>query len=399
MPKLVYRVTQCRCSFVFACASCVLLVSLAVAGITADTRWAFRNGEQGSTPSAGTGGVVLGRVVDASSGEGIPDAMVATPARPGDLCLTDGQGRFVYFDLPAGSLVFTARKDGYAPGRSGSLMSGRADFALGAQPLDDSQPIELSDGDRVSNIVVPLSRYAAISGQVKDENGDPVVATTVEAWPRVIVGGRAWFNSTNPFVGTTDDRGVYRLEQVLAGDYVVVVPSRSLTVPATASLPAPANAPWRSALLSALLRLDPGFSAMAVDGPVRFDGDGTWRDLGSRPRAVSEQGRADAYPTMFAEASRTMAGASIMSVQSGSEVANVDVTISPVAAHRVSGAITGSDGTPLSAAIHLDSGDASVGLAVSDNSGRFHFMSIPEGDYRLRVTQFPPGAPRIRHGL
>src|ERR1700733_2883391 len=134
-------------------------------------------GAQG-TGSSGVGliGAVIGRVVDGSSGAPIVDALVATPGRPGDVCQTDGQGRFVFFDLPAGPLVFTARRDGYAPGSSVAPLSGRVDSAFGEQPL-------ISDGGREpSTVTVWLWRYASISGQVTDERGDPVVDAAVEAW-------------------------------------------------------------------------------------------------------------------------------------------------------------------------------------------------------------------------
>jgi hypothetical protein len=77
-------------------------------------------------------------------------------------------------------------------------------------------------------------KYAVIGGTVVDEAGEPVVGVGVRALPRNVVGGRERFGNldvTPAPTAVTDDRGMFRLSQLLPGTYVVGIPSTQTTLP------------------------------------------------------------------------------------------------------------------------------------------------------------------------
>jgi hypothetical protein len=203
-------------------------------------------------------GLVLGRVVDGTTGDPIPDAVVtltggrargagpgaarggAAPARGGlglagvevggvpvpgrggapnaSRQLTGGDGRFVFHDLTAGTYIVNASAPGYLGGFTGP--------GAAAGPTT----VDLAEAERRSDVKVRLWKAAVVSGIVVDEAGEPAVGVMVRAMRRSPLGGKIRYSSGQS--GRTDDRGIYRITSLPPGDYVIAIPQSSSTVPA-----------------------------------------------------------------------------------------------------------------------------------------------------------------------
>lgn len=269
---------------------------------------------------AQTTATVLGRVMDREAGTPVADAVVS--ARAGNVALpevrTDGEGKFVLRNVPAGSVTFGAVKAGY---QGSSTARRRVEIAI-------------KPGDRVTNVVVMLSRFAVIGGTVRDERSEPAVGLTVRL---LRSDGRSrWAGSAN---AQTDDRGMYRFSGLLPGDYRVWVPS----------------------------------------SPARKPGS-------------------EDYPATFAPAVRRPDGARTVSVESGAVAEGIDVALSAVRAGRLSGRLVGPSvsGIPVQLVLaHAGylTGDIVVASATSGAAGQFTFPRVAAGDYEIRVLQAPRAQP------
>jgi hypothetical protein len=347
---------------------------------------------QRGTEAAPTG-LLMGVVVDAGDQRPVPNAEVtlggALRTVPNTRVLTDADGRFVFMDLPAGTYTLTATKLGYADG------------ALGRRrPLGPTQSVTLGDAERVAGLEIPLWRFAVITGRVVDEAGEPLVGIAVQVLARSVVAGRLRFVPGT--VGRTDDRGIYRIASLTPGDYVVAVPSTQSSAPQSVvdlyrerMGPTPPSNPSLSREASfsgasdALFQFERGNSV--VVGTTAFI------PIGGRSRMVmasipTDGRRMHVYPTQYHPSAATAADAAVVTLRSGDERSGLDVPLTLVPASRVSGVVTGPDG-PLIAALSLvpDSDDLSteagfeVATTLSDTTGRFTFLGVPEGRHRLRA--------------
>jgi hypothetical protein len=179
--------------------------------------------------------MILGQVVDAGTGAPVGEAIVRLtmpkylenlPTTPKGRVMADEEGRFFFADLPAGGYFVQATKDGYAPGTYGQRRG-----------WGQSQLLTLGEGERLTDVTLRAWKCAVIAGTVVDEAGEPVVGIAVRALIKYVVAGRTRFGNREVIPelvpsATTDDRGMFRLSQLMPGTYVVVVPSTQTTVPA-----------------------------------------------------------------------------------------------------------------------------------------------------------------------
>jgi hypothetical protein len=148
-------------------------VALAVAAFTLAMPWtvpATGQGRPGSPAShASSSGLIVGQVVDATTGRGVAGAVVSLaggpvrssrvappppvpaqgpplmPAAGSQHVLATSDGRFVFRDLAPGMYSVSARKPGYLEGAYGR----RA-------PEGATRSIRLADGERLGGVMVPM---------------------------------------------------------------------------------------------------------------------------------------------------------------------------------------------------------------------------------------------------
>jgi hypothetical protein len=174
---------------------------------------------------------LTGRVVAADDGSPVRRAYVSLSGLPDSekragpsrvyvsrIVETDVNGRFAFADLPAGSYSITA-----------AAVSG---FVRPARPKEAT----LGEG-RTVEMTVRLERSGAIEGRVRDASGDAVLGAQVLAVRRRDVFGHTALASEGA-AATTNDLGRFRLFNLPAGEYYVVVtstPSQERNAPAPRS--------------------------------------------------------------------------------------------------------------------------------------------------------------------
>lgn len=348
-------------------------------------------------------GIILGRVVDGTSGTPVPGALVALGGFPPPtsvpagvtlglgptgqpLALTDGDGRFVFRDLAEGRFTVMVQAPGYLPGAAGSR-----------RPQGAPGTITLGRGESRTDVEVPVWKAGSISGIVLDELGEPVVEVPLRLLRRSMVRGRPGFTVMG--TATTDDRGQYRVGSLAPGDYVVFVPSTLTTMPVDVA----------DAYLSAMDSGDPNSRQLA--GQVTSGG--TTAAAGGitvgNQRVATDYGRAltpapgvgerfAVYPAAFHPASPSPQGATVVTVGSGEERAGIDIRTSLVASYSLSGVVTGPAGPVPNTTVRLvptyvsqlssDTGFFSV-TTSTDGQGRFTLIGATPGDYYLRASRAP----------
>jgi hypothetical protein len=364
--------------------------------------------------TAGTG-LILGRVVDAGTGKPIPGArvmvtggadraaslaaaglmsvldveinMAAATGGPGtQRVITDADGRFVLRNLAKGAFPITTSMPGYLPGASGRY---RHD--------GPTRPIELEEGERRTDVVIRMWKYAAISGVVVDEAGEPAVGVGVRALRRVPSGTGSRLQTG--MTAYTDDRGHYRMGSLVPGDYLVAVPSVITTVPRSSveEYMQAITAGDTSQLMqvrSASSAPVPSPSGMRVgDYQIQIS---PLRNLQFPP--PDEDGRLSIYRTTFHPASYTSAEAQVVTVGSGEDRQNVNINLTLTPTVFIAGVVSGPDGPMRGLGLRLV--PAEIGRFQSDNGfeaatastdglGRFTLLGVPPGQYLLKALHAP----------
>lgn len=362
---------------------------------------------------AGGRGVLVGQVVDGTTGKPIDGAIVAIfgdnidwgvmvanangqtivnatargvpePAPPRQL-MTDALGRWAFRGLTRGRYTVHALAPGYLTGGYGQP------FATSDGPLPtlpNEQLIELErDDERVGGLTIRLWKPGVITGTVTDEFGEPVVGLAVRAWRHTMMSGRrqlATAPGLDPAGVLTDDRGVYRIVDLAPGEYVVGVLSAMTTLPADTAeryFGDPSIA-GKNALTAELSRSN----APAVTAGGRRVGDLIQQSLLS-------------YPSVFHPASLLPSQATAIAVVSGEEHSAIDFRLAHVPTVRVSGVVMGPSGPMPDLGVQLCLADSTgftrspstdiVAATASDASGRFTLLGVTPGDYLLRVLRVP----------
>ena len=185
------------------------------------------------SPLAMGTGAISGVVVDATTGQPVPGAVVSlgrldvsASVVPQPRFVTDARGRFVFSNLPPSpSYYLGARRFGYTYTRYGWSAPN------GPLATSDIARIPIVDGQWAGDIKIPLWRLGSITGRVLDERNEPVVGAAVRAYSTRYVSGQPQL--VGGAIVATDDRGVYRISDLEPGRYIVAVPSVQSTVPAT----------------------------------------------------------------------------------------------------------------------------------------------------------------------
>jgi hypothetical protein len=319
------------------------------------------------TPPVGTG-LIAGQVIDSQSGKPIPDTLVAlTNLRLGlggvgstpfaIVVMTDSQGRFYFANVAAGTFTIAGLKTGYS----------RIAGVPGAGAM-----IELADGERVTNAVVRLLKTGTMSGTLRDETGDPVVGTSVYLARRVIIDSRPELETAD--VATSDDRGMFRFANQPAGDYLLCACRRD-------------PIPFDQTLLTTLATQPLHLLSLAGKA-LRLGAD-----------VVSLDDSLRTYARAFYPNSRSAARATIVTLASGEDRMNLDITVPLVRAARVTGRVIGAQSPLTASSIFLMAADevafggiTALSPMLVQPDGRFDFANVAPGQYRLVVSHRESGA-------
>lgn len=336
-------------------------------------------------PPAPTG-LIVGQVVDGTSGQPIADATVlATGQAP---VLTIADGRFVVRGLKPGQVFFRVTKPGYLEAQYGQTRPGGV-----------SRGVTLAEGEKTADVAIKMWRPAAVSGRIVDEAGEPVVGVQVRAMRRVIRSGEWRFNPGTT-ISATDDRGIYRFSDLLPGTWIVSVLSTTTTVPTSVAELYEAlgtDPAQRAAYQDLSSTLGSVRAPRMLPGTAGADAIGdSVRALGAFPGPQPSGDLMFVYPTEFFAGATSPARATLIPLTPGQDRTGVDFSLRPVRAVRVSGVVTGPDGPGQHIPLQLLSpetididGDVPVSATVTDAAGHFTFLGVPPGPYVLRAFKAP----------
>lgn len=351
-------------------------------------------------------GLILGRVIDAGTGAGVSGAAVTVtipppagqpsgpqPQRP--VILTDGDGRFVLFPLPAGRINLSVSSRGYLQQQFGAL-----------RPGGNAQPLELAPGEKLTNVVVRIWKGATITGRILDDDGEPVDGVNIGILRKEVIGGRPRW--TTGGAGQSDDRGAYKSTGLLPGKYVVVIATPLTTVPRSAM---DLIADYRSASQAEQTAIDR--RVRASDPP--FLGEIGYRvgDLylapppgGTTLNSVPDaSGRFMVVGSTFYPAGSSPDEAVVLTIAPGEVRTGIDFHLRMVRTTSISGVVTRTDGGStahlgvrlgLESLGHLGTFFAlETGATLTDLEGRFTLLGVPRGSYLIRARVIPfPATPR-----
>jgi uncharacterized protein (DUF2141 family) len=248
--------------------------------------------------------------------------------------ITKDDGTFEFVGLPAGRYTLTAQKEAYVAMTHGA-----------ARPARPGRPVVLEPGERRS-LTVALPRGAVITGTITDADGQPAQGVQVTASSRrqlTPMGDRRYaMAGVGP--SPTDDRGVYRIYGLPAGEYVVAAQSQQRA----AGVPV---------------------------GEVR-----TMSAAGPSARGVT-------HTPVFFPGVTDVARASRVTLAAGEERTGIDMQLQYVPLAIVSGSVQLTPGATapviMMARLGDTSGVESVPISRADADGRFTFTNVRPGQYML----------------
>ena len=360
-------------------------------------------------------GLILGRTMDPGTGKPVPGALVTLSAVGSQTLpvsiMSDAMGRFVFRDLPKGSFSLRATKSGYVYSNYGKHLPD-----TGLDVSNDWQPLELGDNQHRDDVVIKMWKHASIGGTVRDERGEPVVGITVRALGATYSGGRRRYSMESSGTGAsavTDDRGMYRLRALVPGEFIVVVPIVSQSMPrsfgrAMASDGVTNLQMFRDSNYGSPAWTDMGLSPNLVEGSGdRFASTTSTLDRGSLVAGISSDGRVLQYEMQFHPNARSLSSATPIRLGSGEERSGIDFQLTPTPTVRVTGRVIGPSGPVADLVVNLIrgdtvaamTGDPAVAQAVTDFDGSFMFIGITPGEYVASVLVTPqPQAPAFGPG-
>src|SRR5262245_38209302 len=283
------------------------------------------------TPERAT---IRGRVLT-TSGSPVAEAIVNLkgPMTP-RFFRTDAKGRFAFTGVIPGEYEVVATKGEFLPG----TLSQQTAFEL-------SSRISVTDGARVNNVTLVLSRGSAVTGTIVDAAGEPLQGLSVVALQLGVNGDRRRAVLAGASLGgdrQTDDRGRYRVLGLEPGTYIIA---------------ALADA--------ASLRDAPSIGAVAAQSvPFYFPG------------------------------SASIADAATVTITS-TDVEGIDFAVADVPTARVSGVALNSAGAPLRGTIRLAVSHRSGSIVPAPRTmqpaadGAFTFVNVAPGDYVVQASGSP----------
>ena len=373
-----------------------VMVGLASGGSSAALSvgvWAAQRGAgpgpAGQSAVSQVTGTIVGRVVDAGTGQPVAEAQVTLAIRadaatgPSARLLTGPDGRFVVRDVPVGNGQLQVLAPGYMNGSYGQVRPG-------GPPL----PVIVTAENRIQQVTVRLWKYAAVSGTITDDANAPAVNVAVRAFRRTFVSGLPRYAPSG--LGRTDDRGAYRISGLAPGDYVVVVQQTQTTMP-VASMNALVDS-MLNGLGASAAALDLASAAVMPTGGAGLQvGDQLVSAMSGALPVVSGDGRMAAYLTQYFPAADTPEDATTVTLVSGDDRSGVDIRMPLVATAGVSGTVIGPDGPLANVQVRVvpqgvTGGNdllSDVARGVTGTNGAFQLYGVPAGPHVIKVLRVP----------
>jgi hypothetical protein len=316
----------------------VLLMLSARAG--AQTR------DGGAAPANGSiSGIVVSADLDATP---VRKARVTCtgPGAPGRTTITDERGRFSFVDLAAGRYMITASKPTWVTTAYGAT-----------RPMRTGTAVPLAAGETLQ-LVLRLTRGAVITGVVTNFDNQPASAADVRALRYEMRQGERRLVDAGS--ATTDDRGVYRIFGLAAGDYLVAASTRSLG----------------------------GMS----EGELQLTSDADVRDSPPVTASAPLPSRSVALAPVFYTNGANASQANTVSIGAGEERSGIDITLQLVRTARIEGTVMLPDGgVPDFTEVNLIAQGSGTALSAAENlrrthpgrDGAFLFSGVPPGTYEL----------------
>ena len=275
---------------------------------------------------------ITGVVIDGISGAPIGGARVeirkvGVLGDDGPFKVSAADGRFTFQNVEAGLWIVNATADSYHNGFAGIVA-----------PSDNPPAIEVGPSGPYGEVQVRLFKPRTVVGRVTDSQGNPVRSAVVGLIRTRAIGGRRSFVAGRS--GTTDERGEYRIDGILTGNYVVAVSSGNT----------PGNA-----------------------GPI--------------------------IAPLYYPDSKTASSATQVTI-GAADAPRFDFVLPPAGTLSISGQLEGEGGNSLRP-ITLTMIEPNGGLSpmpsakvLTDTQGRFTFRAVTSGRYRIETTRYPDGAER-----
>ncbi|HQX81368.1 MAG TPA: carboxypeptidase-like regulatory domain-containing protein [Vicinamibacterales bacterium] len=356
-----------------------VVLTCVIACVASAALWAQAVRQQPSRDTRVTTGIVgeiAGLIVtDEETSQPVRRALVRAIASNGDpvSAYTDAKGRFVFPDLPLGTYTIEASKPGFVR------------TAFGARRHDrPGTPVNLTDVQRSQNLQMRMARGGVITGRIVDEYGQPASGTNVRAQLVRTVNGERTLSNV-PMAGalfgeSTDDRGVYRLYGLPAGDYVI-----SAT---------PRYSAWGD--IRRMTETDISAAQQAMKQPAAA------AELAEPAEPPVTMG----YTAVFYPGALTAAQAGVITLKTGEERSGVDVSVQFVRTASIDGVVLGPGSVRLEAVELLmmprlsASGSATIINISSANrrvgpDGKFSYTGITPGSYTISARVNQEGAPPL----
>lgn len=350
-----------------------------------------------SPPKPGSA-TIVGQVVDAVTGDPVAGAVVAStfasvddgsggPSAPPTQrrVVASGNGRFVFTRVAPGPVTLSATASGYMAGG----------FAQ-RRPGGMTRTLVVEDGQRPEPVTIRLWKPAVVEGRLVDEAGEPLVRVAIRALRRGWMNARPTFGGSNSV--TTDDRGVFRLTDLIPGDWVLVMAASYQTVPQSvrdeyrrlSGLGGPAVQAFTRAMSAsgAPSASQPGdrMGPFVVQQPSGLEG----------LRPTEDGGLLGYAPTYFPALGPE--GLQVLRLEAGEERTGVEMRAQPSLVVSVSGTVFGPEGpaatvgvrlTPVALAGAFPEAVFETARASTDINGAFTFIGVAAGDYDLKIERIP----------
>lgn len=311
-------------------------------------------GQNASTPAAMTPKtgkcVVAGMVVRKGSNEPIHFARVTLSSEGEEQkalhSTTGADGKFVIKDVVPGEYQIIVSHNGYVSETYGAR-----------RPMEPGLPLKLTPGKNVDNLIFRMTPAGAVTGHVRDENGEALAGAQVTALLTSFAQGKRTLMPTSIVVA--NDFGEYRLFNLSPGKY----------------------------LLSA------GYESRQMM-------------MASMATALGTHEEREGLATTYYPGTTDPSQAATVNVEPGAEVRSIDFSLQPSGVFHIRGRISGlSTGrTGFGGAVMLRKGNSRLSAALPERTaavkpedGTFDIDQVAPGSYEVIAFEFADEKPRMTH--